>query len=208
MFSIFISFQAKDPIHYIFDFVFTLIFVEFPSILIWRSMFIFQDAWILPNNTFLSLVASATAGYIIGFLVVGIQFPYSQVVARAEKLGFVWKLLSSQGFFYVTSVSTVLIWRGTWILLKEHLIPGGVMVSLFCHVVGVVAFLFLLCFKTIHGFRCSVDAEEPGGDGVLLTSSMDYFGFLIRQQTKIENNTHAEPIKSVQTSSTIEAHSN
>ena len=157
-------------------------------------MFHFQDVYLIPKQGIWSFLISTVAGYGLGIFVIILQFPFSKLVAIAEKRGFIFKLLATYLFLFITSLSTVLIWRGTWNLVKVHLITGDFLGGWVCHVIAVLGFLFLMCFSTVESFDIGVDAEEPGGSGIILP--MDYFSVLIqrfeKQDTEVNMATEME----------------
>ncbi|XP_072013510.1 uncharacterized protein [Amphiura filiformis] len=159
-------------VYYFFDCFITVTVIDILLVFYWRAGFNILDLYILPNDPTLSAWITVIVGYAMFICVLFLQFPALNI---SKKLASPWqRLLYKSGYWILTFIMMVCIWRGIWNLIViyagvEHLpMPYYYLVPLIAHIciVSIMFALNIFC-NGLSGFT-KVDDNCLNGSDLLV----------------------------------------
>lgn len=112
---------TKNPMLKILDCLFSVIVVESLVVVVWRSVWTFQDLILFPENDRLTILGSFAIGVSIIVTTLGIQPLIRKLCSRVN--GF-WRILFADLFLIFAALGSINLWRSIWIYYDVYFIEG------------------------------------------------------------------------------------
>lgn len=112
---------TKNPVLHILDCLFSVIVMESLVVVVWRSVWAFEDLTFFPENDLFTILGSLT----IGVSVIGMTFAIQPAVRwLCTRLDGFWRIVIADLFLLLAAFGSVNVWRSIWIYYDVYFLEG------------------------------------------------------------------------------------